>query len=127
MANSGSVIVNDLTANAGGTFNPTTLDTGTVAVALNAAIAGRAERFLMIVDNTAGADLTVSVAAGDNPPAFRKALGAVSATVATSTEQVIGPFEGARVLQDDGSVNVTFTPASGTIAATVRAVVLPKL
>lgn len=127
MANSGSVIVNDLTANSGGTFTPTVLDTGTGTVTLNAAIAGRAERFLLAVENTASAVLNVLVAAGDNPPAFRKALGTIEVDVPATSRSIIGPFEGARVLQDDGSVNVSFWPESGTVAATIRAVVLPKL
>jgi hypothetical protein len=39
---------------------------------------------------------------------------------------IFGPFETARFIQDDGKVNVTFTPASGTIACNVRCYKLPK-
>jgi hypothetical protein len=37
------------------------------------------------------------------------------------------PFESSRFIQTNGSLSVTFTPASGTIGATIRCYRLPKI
>ena len=66
--------------------------------------------------------------AGDNPPAQRAGLGDLAtANIAQNGVRILGPFDGMRFLQDNGKLSVTFTPASGTIGATVRCYKLPKL
>jgi len=128
MANATAITVTSLTANSF-TAQPTAdvLDTGTAAVTLPADVGGVGERVIFIVTNTAAANLTVTVVAGDNPPAQRAGIGnVVSGNVAQNGSVVFGPFETARFIQDDGTVNVTFTPASGTITCNVRCYKLPK-
>jgi hypothetical protein len=129
MANATAITVNSL-AESGNIALPTpdAMDTGTAAVTLAAAVGGESSRVILIVNNTAAANLVVSVLAGDKPPAERAGLGAlVTANIAQNATRVLGPFEAARYIQDDGSLNVTFTPASGTIACNVTCYKLPKL
>lgn len=130
MANATAITVTSLTANQIATAQPTAdvLDTGTAAVTLAAAIGGAAGRCILIVTNTSVQNLVVSVLAGDNPPAQNAGQGALAtANMAQNAVLVLGPFASDRVIQDDGSLSVTFTPASGTIACNVRCYLLPKL
>lgn len=130
MANATAITVTSLTENQIATAQPTAdvLDTGTAAVTLAAAIGGAAGRTILEVKNTAVANLVVSVLAGDNPPAQNAGQGALAtANIAQNEVLILGPFGSDRVIQDDGSLSVTFTPASGTIGATVRCYKLPKL
>lgn len=129
MANATSITVNAL-AEGGNIAVPTAdvLDTGSVAVTLAAAVGGVSDRVIFRVKNTAAANLVVSVLAGDKPPAERAGLGAlITANIAQNAERILGPFESARYIQNDGSLSVTFTPASGTIGATVICYKLPKI
>jgi len=128
MANAVAITVTSMTANTS-TAYPTAdvLDTGTAAVTLPADVGGVADRIIFLVQNTAAANLTVTIVAGDNPPAQRAGLGAfTTGNIAQNAYLMIGPFEGARFIQDDGKINVTFTPASGTIGCNVRCFRLPK-
>lgn len=130
MANATAITVTSLSANGMATAQPTAdvLDTGTAAVTLAAAIGGAPHRCILEVKNTAAANLVVSVLAGDNPPAQNAGQGALAtANMAQNDVLILGPFDGSRVIQDDGTLSVTFTPASGTIGATVRCYKLPKL
>lgn len=126
MANATAITVTDLSRN-GWTDRPTAdvLDTGTAAVALEAAIADGG-RVVLEVTNTAAANLTVAVTAGDNPPAQAAGQGAASKVLAQNAVGLFGPFETMRFGQDSGKLAVTFTPASGTIGASVRCYQLPK-
>jgi hypothetical protein len=129
MTNATSITVTDLTAN-GWTAQPTgdTLDTGTVAVTLYGTISGKSDRIIVHVYNSSTANLTVSALAGDSPPAFRAGIGTAGTVVGTATadeNKWFGPFESARFAQNDSTFGLTFTPAAGTIAATVRAYKLP--
>lgn len=129
MANATAITVTDLTANAV-TTRPTgdTLDTGTAAVTLAAAIGGKGSRVILEVTNTAAANLVVAVAAGDDPPAQNAGIGALTSdNIAQNAVVYLGPFETGRFGQNDGTISATFTPASGTIAATIRCYRLPKL
>lgn len=129
MANATAITVTDLTANAV-TARPTgdTLDTGTAAVTLAAAIGNVANRVIIEVTNTAAANLVASVAAGAEPPALNAGQGALaSANIAQNAVVYMGPFESGRFIKADGSLSVTFTPASGTIGATIRCYRLPKI
>ena len=130
MANATDIDINDLVAN-DSIAAPTAdaLDTGTAAVTLKTEAAlSDMDRVIMEVTNTAAAALTVSINAGDYPPSWRKALGAVtSAAIAQNGRRIFGPFEAARFKQADGTLEFTFTPASGTIACSAILYRLPKV
>ncbi len=132
MANATAITVTNLTADAF-VARPTadTLDTGTAAVTLSAAVGSETSRALFEFTNTAAANLTVAILAGDNPPAFQSALGNISKTLAQNEVWYVAAPTSSRFVQDDstsrtGRIDVTFTPASGTIGATVRCYKLPK-
>lgn len=133
MANATAITVHTLTPNAlNAQPAPDVLDTGTSAVTLAANVQGRSDLILLEVTNKMGTGktLTVTVAAGDNPPAARAGLGNLEVSWAGATDpvtQIIGPLEVARFIQDDGTIQVTFAPpASTTIAVDIRCYKLPK-
>lgn len=130
MANATAITVTALTPDSAGVAQPTAdvLDTGTAAVTLAAAVSGQSELVILEVKNTAGAanNLTVTVVAGDNPPAQRAGLGGLDTVIAQNATAIIGPLESARFIQDDGKLNVTFTPAAGTIGANIRCYKIPR-
>lgn len=65
-------------------------------------------------DDTA---LTVTVKAGDHPPALAAGQGDLAVSVAFGTTQFIGPFESGRFVQNDGSMLIESTTTTGTITA----------
>lgn len=133
MANATKITVTDL---APGAINnvPTAdvLDTGQSAVTLLADVKGRSDLILLEVTNGMGAgkDLTVTVLAGDYPPAARAGLGDLVLTVpggSSPVTKIIGPLEVAHFIQDNGEVEVKFTPpASTTLDVQIRCYKLPK-
>ena len=134
MANATAITLTELTAN-GATTQPTAdaLDTGTSAVTLPLALAGAGcDRTFIEVTNTAAAALKVEILAGDKPPALRSGLGDLTlvAALAQNGVRIFGPFDSSRFMQNDatskGRLDFKFTPASGTITASVRAYRLPK-
>jgi hypothetical protein len=130
MANATAITINDAGANAA-IADPTadTLDTGTSAVTISAAINSQDHRRVIVkVQNQDGTNaLTALVKAGaTNPPAFRAGVGDLSTTVALSSTKWIGPFDPSRFAQSDGSLKITFTPAAGTINAKVTLFRLAK-
>lgn len=134
MANATAITLTACVANSG-VAQPTAdvLDTGTTAVTLPLALAGTGyDRVILEVKNTAAAALKVEVLAGDNPPAQRAGLGAVTLVAAAAQNEIniFGPFESSRFAQNDatsnGRLDFKFTPASGTIGVTIRAYRLPK-
>lgn len=129
MANAAAITVNDLVAltpSAAPTAD--VLDTGTDAVTLYADLDGDMDTVILAIKNTDNdTAMTVAILAGDNPPAQRAAVGALSDTVAFGVTKYFGPFESARFAQNDGSLGVTITPASGTIAATITCLRLPRV
>lgn len=63
------------------------------------------EETIIRVSNASGGSGTVTVLAGDYPPAIASGLGNAAAfTVANSSSAYLGPFESGRFLQDDGSL-----------------------
>jgi hypothetical protein len=129
VANATAITINELTAN-GSIVAPTAqvMDTGSAAVTVETAALSDMDRVVIEVTNTAANNLTVTIEQGENPPAFRKALGdVVSATMAQNVRRIFGPFEAARFAQADGKLQVTFTPATGTIACNFIAYRLPKV
>ncbi|MGH3588602.1 MAG: hypothetical protein ACRDQ0_20020 [Pseudonocardia sp.] len=65
-------------------------------------------------DDTA---LTITVKAGDHPPALAAGQGDLTVSVAFGTSQFIGPFESGRFVQNDGSMLIESTTTTGTITA----------
>lgn len=128
MANPSSFTINSLSANSVISL-PTAqaVDTnGTVPIN----DVERADRIIVEVVNTDDAALTVLVKAGDYPPAQRAGLGDLSVALAATgggatASRMIGPFESARFMQSDGRIDLTFTAATGSPAASVRVYRLP--
>lgn len=91
---------------------------------------GNLDRLVLYVANSAGSTITVTVRAGANTtgdpqgPAFEAGKGdLVTGNLTASTGTAfIGPFEIARFIQPDGSVNVDFgSGATGKIYALLLA------
>lgn len=129
MANATAITVNSMTAETVLT-QPTAdvLDTGTAAVTIPVTPDGDSHRLLLEFTNTAQAadTMTVSIDAGDYPPALSQSLGATSFTVAQSAVRYI-VVDSAQHMNDNGKIYITVTPASTkTQTATIRAYKLPK-
>lgn len=76
--------------------------------------------YVLIVTNTTSSTKTVTIKAGDSPPADAAGQGdlVVSFTAGNVTPQVktIGPLESARFMQNDGTVNVDVAASmTGTV------------
>lgn len=99
-----------------GTTGATTIDATLVTngVSVTGAIP---EQTLIRVTNTEGSTNTLTVRKGANPPALAAGLGDLVVTVAATTGvQYIGPFEGGRFMQSDGSLWLDFeTGMTGTV------------
>ena len=108
MANPASFNITDLALDAYITQPAVqTIDTnGTVPIAAG----GMTDHLFIEVINTDDAALTVTVKAGDYPPAARAGIGDLAVAMAASgtatDKRIIGPLESARFAQDDGSINV---------------------
>jgi hypothetical protein len=101
-----------------GTSGATTIDSTLVTNGVTIANA-KPERLLIRVTNTEGSTNTVTVKAGDNPPALRAGQGDLVVTVAaTSGVQYIGPLESDKYLQADGSLEIDLeTGMTGSLDA----------
>lgn len=126
MANPASFTITDLTEN-GNIARPAAQSVDTDgAVPINAG--GKMDRLIMEVVNNAAANVTVTINAGDNPPAQRAGIGSIAqAGIAQNASRIFGPFESARFVQDDGSLSVSFLAASSTPNCSVRVYRLPKI
>ena len=106
-------------SNLNGATGATTIDATLVT---NGVVVDSAKPELMLirVTNTEGSTNTVTIKAGDNPPALAAGLGDLVTTVAATTGvQYIGPFESGRFLQggaDVGDLHIDFeTGMTGAI------------
>ncbi len=91
-----------------GATGATTIDSTLVTNGATIASA-KPERTLIRVANTEGSTNTLTIKAGDNPPALRAGQGDLVVTVAaTSGVQYIGPLESDKYLQADGSLEIDF-------------------
>lgn len=136
MANPAAGTVNALVANgffadpAGDVF-----DTGTngAPASLLYDVSGDSNPVIFEVTNTEGSaiNIVVGMAAGGYPPASRQMLGAyASANLAQNAVGWYGPFSSSQFIQSGanaGKLKLTLTPASGTLAATVKCFKLPKV
>jgi hypothetical protein len=76
------------------------------------------ELTVLKVSNTDGAAaLTVTVKAGQTPPALAAGQGDLAVVVAFGTTQFLGPFESGRFVRSDGSMLIESTTVTGTITA----------
>jgi hypothetical protein len=77
------------------------------------------DKLVLRVANTAGAAKNTIVRAGANPPSFRASVGDLTVQVpATTGVKWLGPFEIARFMQADGSLNIDWeSGATGTVTA----------
>lgn len=97
----------------GGVLQPTTSLSATMDIA-NA----EPERTVIFVSNTDDdTGLTVTIKAGDYPPALASGQGDKVITVAFGTQQFLGPFESGRFLQNDGSMQLVSSVQTGKVAA----------
>jgi hypothetical protein len=101
-----------------GTTGATTIDSTLVTNGVTIANA-KPERLLIRVTNTEASTNTVTVKAGDTPPALSAGQGDLVVTLAASTGvQFIGPLESNKYLQDDGSLSIDLeTGMTGSIDA----------
>lgn len=84
--------------------------------------APNADNLFLYVATTNGADKTVTIRAGANPPAFRSSIGDLVVTAHTASGGgIVGPLESARFAQADGSINIDFAASiTGKITAFMR-------
>jgi len=82
---------------------------------------GRDGRELMLKFTADASGDTVTITAGDNPPALRKGLGDATITLSTSETEVVC-VEAARFVQNDGTIIATCVDAGTTCAA----LIMPK-
>jgi hypothetical protein len=126
MANPANLTITELTAN-GSVNQPAvqTLDTaGTISIA---GVGSLTDRLIIEAINTDDAAATLTLNAGDNPPAqtSRALAVALAATGGAGDKKIIGPFESSRFIQDDGSLSLTLAGgASPTV--TIRIYRLPS-
>jgi hypothetical protein len=85
--------------------------------------AGGPRHLIIQVKNTFAGTKVATIRAGANPPSMRAALGDITFTCPASANTFLGPFEAARVLQADGTINIDF--ASG-ITGTINALLVPR-
>lgn len=135
MANPAAGTVTPLVAN-GFVANPTgdVFDTGTngAPASLDYDVSGDPHGVIFQVTNGMGSAVSIvfGVAAGGYPPAFRSGLGAYAgANLAQNAVGWYGPFSSDQFIQNGakaGKMTITLTPASSTLAATVRCFKVPK-
>ena len=119
--------VTNLVVNAKTAISTTNIDQ---ANGMNLALASSAipsaantDKLVLVVDNTAaGAHNFILRAGASNPPAFRAGLGDLTISVGATTTVYIGPFDYARFVQSDGSLNIDFD--AGT-TGTIQALLVP--
>ena len=90
--------------------NQTTGDGTAINVSNGAKVTptNKCSSLLLRVSNTiTNATKTVTIAAGDNPPSARAALGALTLTVPASGD-IVTTIESARFMQDDGTISLDF-------------------
>jgi hypothetical protein len=100
-------------------------------------VSGSTEGVIFIVTNqmATAINITVGLQAGDYPPANLAGKGTyTSAALAQNAVGIYGPFESAQFIESAnhaggskaGKITLILTPASGTLAATVICLKVPK-
>lgn len=84
-----------------------------------------ADKIIFLVKNTTASAKAATVAAGDNPPAVRAGLGNLTgSSLAQDASEFIGPFEAARFLQNDGTIEVNF---GSSMTGEITCLVIPRV
>jgi hypothetical protein len=129
MANATAITIRALTENTVLTQPAAdVLDTGTAAVTIPITPDGDTHNILLEFTSTAlAADTSsVTILAGDNPPASQASEGDLTFTLAQNAVKYV-TLESARFMQDTGVINIMVTPASTKAQTmTIRAYKLPK-
>src|SRR5664280_2560434 len=110
-----AVGVTALTTNAANT-NPA----GTTINTTNGASIGQYDptRTVIRITNTAGAEKTVTIKAGTNPPAVRKGISDLTVQVPATTGDILLAIEPSRFEQADGTISVDYEAGhTGKISA----------
>lgn len=108
----GSVTADVLTTAEGGTQ----VTTGNIAVITTN---GENRNVILSVYGSGGAS-SITVQAGDNPPAQRAGLGATSAITIPASDCVLLCLEGARFGQDNGTIRITNSGANTIVVGAYR-------
>ncbi|MGI6376436.1 MAG: hypothetical protein GX601_06745 [Anaerolineales bacterium] len=103
-----------------------TIDTNGAVPIAAADLAGRGNDLMIEVVEPDVRATTVTVLAGDNPPAVRRGLGDLTIEIDKGAAVVIGPLETARFIRDDGTLQLAFIGSGGAASAQVRVYLLPK-
>lgn len=121
-----AVAATKLTLNTPAALIPGT--TGTAIVHANTHVitpAGPLGKLIIWATNTTAAEKVVTILAGDNPPANATGIGNVTMTLGAGDSTATNNFvvlEGARFLQDDGTVHIT---VAGDMTGRIVAYQLP--
>lgn len=84
------------------------------------------ERTILRIENASGGAATITVSAGDNPPAHAAGQGNISSgAMADNDILYMGPFESGRVLQSDGSMLIT-PSTEGDGGGRITALLIPR-
>lgn len=133
MANGTSVPVTDLVPTSSvlvstATSQACTFDTGTQATA-SVDVGGLGKRVVLELQCGTTDTIGVSIAAGSNPPANRKGMGAYAKTgLVTSGRWMLGPYESARFIGTDGKMTITVSSdTTNVLSATARAWKVPMV
>jgi hypothetical protein len=129
MANPANLTVTDLVAN-DMVAQPVAdvIDTDGLVPILAADLGGATGRIVIeVVNGDAVNALDVTVVHGENPPAVREGIGSHVERLVASGAGIFGPYESARFINADGTLDVGFATVLGVnAAATVRVYLLPK-
>lgn len=128
MANPTSFTITDLSRNSAASLPSAQVVDTNGTVPINAE--GDISRLIIEIVNADDAALTAKILAGDNPPAIAKGNDLSVALAASgggaTAKRMIGPLEGAKYIQNDGTLSVNFQAATGAPNAEVRVYRLPK-
>lgn len=106
-----AISITSLTANDG------TVATYGTPVSANGAVisaGGDTSGLFLHVKSGSGTAGTVTIGAGDNPPAFRQGIGPATIVVAANSERMI-VLESARFAQNDGTIEVDWSASLDTV------------
>jgi hypothetical protein len=70
---------------------------------------------LVVANSDSGNAITITVKAGDYPPAWAAGQGDLAVSIAASKTEYIGPLESGRFIQSDGSMYIQSSATTGTI------------
>ena len=112
-----AVSVTNMTANTVTADLITTAEGGTsVGAGDTAVITANGDTRNLIIGLYGSGAATATVAAGDNPPALRQGLGATALTV-PSGDQLLVVLEGARYMQDNGTIRIAIATNAVVVSA----------